>query len=330
MAHIATKRYSYSYQLLALLGFVILGAIIGSVLSLLPLLGKMNLKEIMSGKNFMDDLLVPANATPLRIMQFVSTLFMMCLPAWLYAKHCHHNAITHLGMNKKPLVLQALIAILLMLCCLPIVGYLQEVIKHLPFSKATLEDFKVAEENYMKQVLAIGRMNNFGDYLVSIFMIALLPALFEEMIFRGALQNWLSRAFKMPILAIIITAALFSAIHGSYIGFLPRFVLGFVLGWMFYRTNNLWLSVIGHFVNNAIGVTGLYVLQLSGKPINANSMEEKVPLFLALIGAALLYGALKLFDNVSKKDIVEPGLEHMLPDYVNPNNPFEKPKQTEQ
>ncbi len=325
MAHIATTRFGYGYQLFVLIGLVLLGLLIGSILSLLPLLPQMNFKQLLQGggKNFMDDLLVPANATPLRIMQFISTFFLMCLPALLYAKYCHHKPMVHLGLSKKPKILPALVVILVMLCCFPLVGYLQDAFKHLPFSKALSLKFDEAEKNYMKQILAIGRMNNFADYLVSLIMIALLPALFEEMIFRGALQNLCSRATKKPILSIVITAAVFSAIHGSYIGFLPRFVLGFVLGWMFYRTNNLWLSVVGHFVNNAIGITGLYVLHLKGQPINAASLEGQVPFLVALVGCALLYAALKLFDKVVKNDIDEPGQERLLPDYINPNNPFE-------
>ena len=82
-------------------------------------------------------------------------------------------------------------------------------------------------------------------------VIAFLPALFEETLFRGGMQNLFSRWFKKPLLAIVVTSIIFSAIHGSYLGFLSRFALGFLLGWIYYRTGNIWLNIIGHFFNNA-------------------------------------------------------------------------------
>jgi membrane protease YdiL (CAAX protease family) len=214
--------------------------------------------------------------------------------------------------------------ILIVLACLPIIGALQEAMKLIPFSKETLAIFQKAEDDYFKQILVIGKMNSFGEYVLSLAMIALLPAIFEEVLFRGGIQNLLSRWTKMPILSICITAAIFSFVHGSYIGFLPRFVLGFVLGWLFYRTDKLWLSILAHFINNALGVTMMYVMTKMGKPITPNSMEESFPILVGVAALATLIGLLYAFDKISKKDIDKPGLEVALPGYINPNKPFEE------
>jgi membrane protease YdiL (CAAX protease family) len=138
-----------------------------------------------------------------------------------------------------------------MLAALPLVSALQDLTNLFPWSKATLLKFKLAEDAYNEQVAVIARMDNFTDYILSVVVIAFLPALFEETLFRGGIQNLLSRWFKKPVLAIIVTSIIFSAIHGSYLGFLSRFALGFVLGWIYYRTGNIWLNIIGHFFNNA-------------------------------------------------------------------------------
>ena len=144
-----------------------------------------------------------------------------------------------------------------MLACLPAVDALQQFTEMLPWSKSHLAKFERQKHDYYKQVAVIARMNDFWDYIISVIVIALLPAVLEEMLFRGGMQNLFSRWFKKPILAIIVTSIIFSAVHGSYLGFLSRFALGFVLGWMFYRTGNIWLNIIAHFFNNAVAITAI-------------------------------------------------------------------------
>ena len=108
-------------------------------------------------------------------------------------------------------------------------------------------------------------------------MLAILPAVFEETLFRGGMQNLLSDGRSMPVLAIIVTSIVFSAIHFSYLGFLSRFALSFILGWMYYRTGNLWLSIIGHALNNAVALTVLYVMKLEEPDIDLNKADPISP-----------------------------------------------------
>ena len=324
MAHFATKRFNYWGQLGVLTAFLGAGLIVGGFASLLPLLGKFNIKDFSGGSSaaIMDKLLVPQNATALRWMQFISTFFLFFLPPFFYAIVCHKKPFMHLGFKHTVNVKQALIVVLIMLACLPIVGAMQELTEMLPWSKATLLHFKQAEEDYNKQVMVIARMDNFFDYLVSVVMIAFLPAVFEETLFRGGLQNLLSRWFKMPIVAVVITSIIFSAVHGSYLGFLSRFVLGFVLGWVYYRTGNIWLNIIGHFFNNAFAVTALYISTKPGAAPDPSKIDDHFPLWIGLAGIAAVYGLFIFFEKLIKDDIDRPGEEVLIPGYIDSNNPF--------
>src|SRR5436190_5666395 len=241
MAYPATKRISYWGQLGILAAFTGAGLVVGGIVSLIPLAGKIDLKDFqgLSGKEMMNSLFVPENASLLRWVQFLTTLFLFFLPPVFYAWLCHQKAFTHLGFKNKVTAPQFLIVILIMIAAIPLSQSLGELTKMLPFSKRTFDFFQKAEDNYMKQVLIIGRMNNFFDYLVSLVMLGILPAMFEETFFRAGVQNLLSRWWKMPVLSIIVTAIIFSIVHVSYIGFLSRVVLGFILGWMYYRTGNI-------------------------------------------------------------------------------------------
>ncbi len=324
MAHFATKRYNYWGQLGILTAFCGAGLVFGGLISLLPLIGKLNLKDFTgaSSASIMDKILVPENATALRWMQFISTFFLFFLPPFFYALLCHKKPLLHLGFTHRVGVKEVIVVVLVMLACLPIVGALQELTEMFPWSKATLQQFKDAETSYNKQVAVIARMDNFLDYLVSIVMIAFLPAVFEETMFRGGLQNLLSRWFKMPVVAIVITSIIFSAVHGSYLGFLSRFALGFVLGWVYYRTGNIWLNIIGHFFNNAFAITVLYFSTKPGQKLDPSKIDDHFPVWIGLVAIAAVYGLFKYFEKISKNDIDRPGEEVLIPGYSDTNNPF--------
>ncbi|MES2849969.1 MAG: CPBP family intramembrane glutamic endopeptidase [Bacteroidota bacterium] len=321
MAHYATNRFTYWGQLGILIAFIGAGIIVGGIGSMIPLLGTIELFK--SGTSFdkqLENLLKPENASILRWSQTIGTVFIFLIPTFLYARICHVKAGLHLGFKKTINWKQAILAILIMLACLPAVDALQQFTEMLPWSKATLAKFDKAEADYFKQVAVIARMNDFWDYLISVAVIALLPAMVEEMFFRGGMQNLFSRWFKKPVLAIIITSIIFSAIHGSYLGFLSRFALGFVLGWMYYRTGNIWLNIIAHFFNNAVAISLLYFTTKPGEKLDPSKMDSHSPLWLGALSIAALIGLLIAFDKAGKKDIDRPGEEVLIPGYS--NNPF--------
>jgi membrane protease YdiL (CAAX protease family) len=314
MAYLATKRISYWGQLGILAAFTGAGLLIGGIVSLIPLVGKIDLKTFqgLSSKEVMNSLFVPENANALRWVQFLTTLFLFFLPPIFYAWLCHKKAFTHLGFKNKVTLPQFFIVIIIMVAALPLVGALAELTKMLPFSKITFQKWQAAEEAYNKQVSIIGRMNNSGDYILSLFMLAILPAMFEETIFRGGLQNLLSRWWKMPILSIVVTAIIFSIVHGSYFGFLSRAVLGFVLGWMYYRTGNIWLNIIAHAANNAVAVTAIYVMRLKNPKMDVAKADVNLSIWWGLISLAVIYGLFVLFEKASQYQINKPGEEVII------------------
>jgi len=316
MAYLATKRISYWGQLGILAAFTGAGLLIGGIVSLIPLFGKIDFKTFqgLSSKEVMNSLFVPENANALRWVQFLTTLFLFFLPPLFYAWLCHRKAFTHLGFKHRVTAPQFFIAIIIMVAALPLVGALAELTKMLPFSKLTFEKFQAAEEAYNKQVSIIGRMNNANEYILSLFMLAILPAMFEETIFRGGLQNLLSRWWKMPILSIVVTAIIFSIVHGSYFGFLSRAVLGFVLGWMYYRTGNIWLNIIAHAANNAVAVTVIYVMRLKNPHMDIAKADVNLSIWWGLVSLAVLYGLFILFEKVSQYQITKPGEEVIMRD----------------
>lgn len=100
----------------------------------------------------------------------------------------------------------------------------------------------------------------YGDLMLNLFIVAVLPAFCEEFFFRGFLQRVLMKWFKDAHLSIFIAAVVFSAFHFDAVNFLPRFLLGAMLGYLFYWTGSLWLPIIAHFLHNAQIVLLMFVV----------------------------------------------------------------------
>ena len=103
-------------------------------------------------------------------------------------------------------------------------------------------------------------MDGIGDLVVNLIIVALLAAVGEELLFRGSMQNIFLEWTKNKHAAVWITAVLFSALHAQFYGFLPRMLLGVVLGYLYIWSGSLWLSMLFHFLNNGLAVLFSYLI----------------------------------------------------------------------
>jgi len=96
-------------------------------------------------------------------------------------------------------------------------------------------------------------------YILNLFIMALIPAISEELIFRGVVQQVIRKLLHSGHLAVWITAFIFSAIHLQFYGFLPRLILGLIFGYIFIWTGNIIVPIAAHFFNNFIAVTFSFI-----------------------------------------------------------------------
>lgn len=277
------KGYNGWSQLGIFLGLWGGGLIMGS-------LGAGAVWAMMTGQGLMNmeqDMLNPAYANAVKAVQLITTLFVFFLPALAYAFICWRPPLLALGFKNVFNWKVFGICLLIILASSPLIDLLTTINKAIPLPAATKAYFDKLEQSYEQQVKAIGDVRTFGQYVVSMVMIAALPAFFEEVMFRGGLQNLFARWWKNPWAAIVVTAVLFSAIHGSWYGFLPRVALGVVLGLVFHFTKNIWYTVGLHFINNGVIVTYMYV---SAKMNKESNMSDVIfPWWAGLIAAGVLY-----------------------------------------
>ena len=124
----------------------------------------------------------------------------------------------------------------------------------------------------------------------------LVAALSEELFFRGLLQQILIKNKINAHIAIVLTAVLFSAFHLQFFGFLPRLFLGLILGYLYYITQNLWVSITAHFINNAFAVISVHLFSDQIAPAAANppagQQDQTIGIAFVLLSIAMVAGQL--------------------------------------
>ena len=136
-------------------------------------------------------------------------------------------------------------------------------------------------------------MNSAMDLFINLIMIGLIPAIGEELVFRGVVQKIFSQWSKNVHIGIWSAAFLFSAMHMQFYGFLPRMMLGGLLGYLYVWSGSLWLPIIGHFVNNAGAVLMSYFFQRGDLKLDPDKIGAEND-FGSLI-ASLVLGSVIIF-----------------------------------
>ena len=122
-----------------------------------------------------------------------------------------------------------------------------------------LQWMRESEDNAEKMMNVMLNMKSFSALVFDVIFIALVPAVVEEFMFRGALQTIFVHWTKSVHAAVWITAILFSAFHMEFFGFLPRLLLGALMGYFVAWSGSIWPAVWAHFINNATDVILTYL-----------------------------------------------------------------------
>ncbi|RQO30335.1 hypothetical protein DBR32_12245 [Taibaiella sp. KBW10] len=192
-------------------------------------------------------------------------------------------------LSFKPVQGQSILwVILLSLGLLSLILGSTPLIQSLPFGKAadSLQEQRKQLESSMLQ------MKTIGDLLVRIGVIALVPAICEEVFFRGIVQRFTNSFIKNPVWSIVAVSIFFASFHGSVYNFLPVAIAGFVLGLVYHYTGNIWYNIILHFFNNAIQVVQVYLISKHPE-MDIEAFPIAIAVSMMLIGGVIVYIAFK-------------------------------------
>ncbi|KQN34441.1 peptidase [Pedobacter sp. Leaf41] len=289
-------------QLLLLLFYALLGGFVFGLLAIVIILiinglGMVsNLELLLTGN--------PKFITEFKIIQILSSIGTFILPPIALAL-TEGKKVTQFYSFKKPQTLLIFLVLMIMIVSMPFMEWTV-----LINQKMVLPDYLKAVEQWMKEkedaamkitIQLITVRSNF-DFIINLIMIAVLPAIGEELMFRGGVQRSLTKAFNSPHLAIWLTAIIFSAIHVQFYGFIPRMLLGAGFGYLYFYSGSLWYAMLAHFINNAYAVCAAFYMQKHNMPLNKADEPIGFPWYGYLISAIITIALFKFFKDSAERE----------------------------
>ena len=253
------------------------------------------------------DLKNPTVVIVLKIAQVLLVSITFIVPVVLFSYVLRAEKTKFLALNKVPTWNYLVIALSICILALPLVSgtaYWNSQM-HLPSFLSDVEAWMKTKENTANETIKIFfSTNTLGNMFSNLFVIAFMAGLSEEIFFRGFIQRLFIENKMNYHFAVWITAILFSAIHLQFFGFVPRMLLGGVLGYLYVFTNNLWVPIIAHTVNNGFAVVmAYYTGSLESDPLTKNGEEQISPILVAISAVLVALQLVYLYKLKSKETV---------------------------
>jgi membrane protease YdiL (CAAX protease family) len=206
--------------------------------------------------------------TVIRAMLIIQHFSFFILPAFVFGWIVYRRQwMSGFDLKFAPELLLIIAAVFFLFASYPMVN-----LSYLVNSSIPLPDWAGSLESQAAETMkAVLGLDSLGGLIFSVLIVAVMPAIGEELIFRGILQKYIGKSIRSDIAGIWIAAFLFSAIHFQFEGFLPRMVLGAVLGYLYHWSGTLWVPIVVHFVNNTVPLVVLYA---TGTDLSEMNVED--------------------------------------------------------
>ncbi|OJJ21003.1 hypothetical protein BKI52_10535 [marine bacterium AO1-C] len=289
---LVTSRTTTFSQLLMFLGCLFIGIfLIGyllGILALMPFFTDLSFKGLL---NFLQN---PTDnwegRFALLLLQGVSALVGFIIIPLLYLRYFEARKFASLHERKTSLV-PILLALAVVLVVMP---FMSAIIHwnanlQLPGFLSEFEKMAKAKEEQLAQLTSfLTNLKTGGEFFFTLVIIAVIPGIGEEIVFRGIIQKKLTHLMN-PHVAIWLTGFLFSAFHLQFYGLIPRMLLGVLFGYLYYWSGNLWLSILAHFLNNGFTLLMIYLYKTGVISFDIQKLSYGVVVvLLSLVGSAVL------------------------------------------
>ncbi len=243
--------------------FVILACFLAfmllSTLIALPLFGLDSLMNIPG----LNDLNNPKSLVILKYFQVIQAIGLFIIPPLVLGYLFHGKTTEYLHLNKSVTPSTVLLIFILIFFAGPFINFVGELNNSMSFPSwlsAVEQWMKEAEESAERITEAFLNVKTIPALAFNLFMVAFLPAIGEELLFRGVIQKLFTKMTKNHHWGIWIAAILFSALHIQFYGFVPRVLLGAIFGYLLVWSGSIWLPIIAHFFNNGIAVIAIFLI----------------------------------------------------------------------
>ena len=305
-------NYSAPLKLIALLILLILSLLFTSLFGIafaLPFWG-FDVLELTGTSDYSN----PNTISLLKYLQVVNQLGLFIFPPLLFAYWVSRKIATYLLLNIKPQLRVIVVSIMIIFVSLPFISWLGEINQSL-----SLPEYLSGIENWMERmegkandlIVAFLNVKSFGGMLFNVFMIAIIPAVGEEFLFRGVILRLFKEWTKNTHIAVMVSAFLFSALHMQFYGFMPRLLLGIILGYLFVWSGSLWIPMLIHFINNAFAIIYIYAtgsMDLLNSDIDSIGASDN-SFIITASAVFMIFMMLIVYKWHRDKQITESGME---------------------
>jgi membrane protease YdiL (CAAX protease family) len=228
-----------------------------------------------------------------KLIQILGSVGTFIVPAFLFSYLFDGHLSSYYKFRDPVGMSPMFLVILMMISVIPFINYLAELNLKMEIPIQALDQLlRSLESTAEEMMVAFTATKSISGLLVNLLMIGVVAAVGEELIFRGLLQDLLTRMFKNIHLAILVTALLFSAFHFQFFSFLPRFILGLIMGYLMFYGKSIWYPILAHFVNNAMGVIYYYFNSMGSSD---DMLEEIGTSTLIPVAAVISLGLFLIF-----------------------------------
>ncbi|MFI3296534.1 MAG: CPBP family intramembrane glutamic endopeptidase [bacterium] len=216
------------------------------------------------------------------------------------------NPLKQVDINKPIDIKQVLVITLFAVAAIPVITFFGELNALIKFPEslsaleAMLNEMAQANTLVLEKIL---NTSSYGRLGINLFIIAVIPAITEEIMFRGWIQRILNKSVGTHT-AVWISAIIFSAIHMEFYGFIPRMIMGAGIGYLYASTGSLWSAILAHFVNNAVATIVAFISYNNLCSIDLNTLGDFNSWYIAIGGFAIALTILiRFISNSSLKKI---------------------------
>ena len=221
-----------------------------------------------------------------RYLQILTNISFFTIPALIAAYLFSGNAVKYLGLRQGAKLKWFIATLLVMLTAIPAINLLLMLNEMIVFpeSLAGLESWLMKYEDNAQQTTKLFlNVDTLGGLFFNIFMMAILPAIGEELIFRGLLHKIFVKWTGNVHVAIIITGLLFSMMHLQFYGLFPRWILGILFSYMMVWSGTIWVPILAHFVQNTLAIVVHYLIykkMISDEVETIGASSSDIPLII--------------------------------------------------
>ena len=262
----------------------------------------------------------PGMLTFVRGMILLQFLFLFTIPSLLFGYFSDPHPKDYLGLKAPSKAIYWLLGILLIIVAYPFVEYIGYLNQMISLGETTNQWMKSMEEEAARQIKFMLQKHTPDELIKNLIFISLFAGIGEELFFRGILQRIFIRMTQNPWMGIVLTAAIFSGIHFQFYGFFPRFLLGILLGAIYWYSGSIWTAILAHFLYDASVIVFLYV-----NPHLLNDAEAAIikGQGLQLLTGAVISLALTVFLLLQMKKRSTASYEAVYKDdFEKPTEPF--------